>query len=85
MSNDRINDKGGAKGGSAATAVVAARATTGGNGAKVKPPGRFAQFWDEVLEEARKDPTYRKITEEGEEKDKGVHARESARPRPRKR
>ena len=57
----------------------------GGNGAPAKPPGRFAQFWDKVLEEARKDSTYRKITEEVEEKDKGVHAPSRPRPRPRKR
>ena len=35
-----------------------------GNGAKVKPPGRIAQFMERVLDEARKDPTYRKIVEE---------------------
>jgi len=34
-----------------------------------KPPGRFAQFWTKVLEEARKDPTYRKMIEEREGKD----------------
>ena len=49
-----------------------------------KPRGRIAQFWDRVLEEARKDPTYRKVAEEreskGREKDK-----EDPRPRPRRR
>ncbi len=57
-----------------------------GNGAppKAKPPGRIAMFWERVLEEARKDPTYRKVTEEredkGRERDKG-----DPRPRPRRR
>jgi len=58
----------------------------GGNGAPAagKPPGRFAQFWERVLEEARKDATYRKVSEEregkGRDKDKG-----DPRPRPRRR
>ncbi len=58
----------------------------GGNGATAlaKPRGRIAQFWDRVLEEARKDPTYRKVADErdgkGREKDKG-----DPRPRPRRR
>jgi YidC/Oxa1 family membrane protein insertase len=57
-----------------------------GNGAppKAKPPGRIAQFWERLLEEARKDPTYRKVTEEredkGRERDKG-----DPRARPRRR
>lgn len=36
-----------------------------------KPPGRFAQFWQKVLDEAQKDPTYRKMVEEREGKSKG--------------
>jgi len=36
-----------------------------------KPRGRIAQFWTKVLEEARKDPTYRKMLEEREGKEKG--------------
>lgn len=36
-----------------------------------KPPGRFAQFWTKVMEEARKDPTYRNMLDEREGKDKG--------------
>jgi YidC/Oxa1 family membrane protein insertase len=65
--------RGGGKGGS------------GGNGAPPKPPGRFAQFWDRVLEEARKDGTYRKITEGADEKQKGVRTPDRPRPKPRKR
>ena len=54
--------------------------------AKSKPSGRFAQFWDRVLEEARKDPTYRKVAEEREEKgsDKD-RIRDRPRPKPRRR
>jgi len=62
------------------------------NGAKVKakPPGRFAQFWDRVLEEARKDPTYRKVVDDRDDKgnDKGIDRerdRDRPRPRPRRR
>ena len=39
------------------------------NGAKVKakPAGKIAQFWERVLDEARKDPTYRKVVEDRDE------------------
>jgi len=64
----------------------------GGNGAKatLKPPGRFAQFWDRVLDEARKDPTYRKVADERDDKgrDKGNDKdrdRDRPRPKPRRR
>jgi YidC/Oxa1 family membrane protein insertase len=56
---------------------------SGGNG-EGKRQGRFAQFWERVLEEAQKDPTYRKAGEDresrGREKEKG-----DPRPRPRRR
>jgi YidC/Oxa1 family membrane protein insertase len=57
-----------------------------GNGASgpANPPGRFAQFWERVLQEARKDSTFRKVVEEredkGRDKDKG-----DPRARPRRR
>jgi YidC/Oxa1 family membrane protein insertase len=58
----------------------------GGNGAPAKPPGRIAQFWDRVLDEARKDSTYRKITEGHEEKEeKKEKGRDPERPRPKPR
>jgi YidC/Oxa1 family membrane protein insertase len=58
----------------------------GGNGAPDKPPGRIAQFWDRVLDEARKDSTYRKITEGREEKEeKKEKGRDPERPRPKPR
>jgi YidC/Oxa1 family membrane protein insertase len=58
-----------------------------------KPKGKIAQFFEKVLDEARKDPTYRKLNDEREgkgrddgkgrekEKDKGGESR----PRPRRR
>jgi YidC/Oxa1 family membrane protein insertase len=54
------------------------------NGSKVKakPQGRFARFWDRVLEEAQKDPTYRKMTDERDDKDRD---RDRPRPKPRRR
>jgi len=58
------------------------------NGAKVKlkPPGRFAQLWDRVLDEARKDPTYRKLTDEREDKGRDKNRdRDRPRPKPRRR
>jgi len=62
----------------------------GDDGAKVKPPGRFAQFWDRILEEARKDPTYRKVLDERNDKgnDKAndrERDRDRPRPKPRRR
>ena len=68
-------------------ARAAARATPATTGPRPKPPGRFAQFWDRVLEEARKDPTYRKVvgraeTTRGTTKDRD---RERPRPKPRRR
>jgi YidC/Oxa1 family membrane protein insertase len=62
----------------------------GGNGAKVKAPGRVTQFLERVLDEARKDPTYRKIAEErdgkGDEKDRDRDRdRDRPRPKPRRR
>jgi YidC/Oxa1 family membrane protein insertase len=57
---------------------------SGGDGVDGKRPGRFAQFWEKVLDEAQKDGTYRKAMEEresrGRERDKG-----NPRPRPRRR
>jgi YidC/Oxa1 family membrane protein insertase len=57
------------------------------NGEKAKPPGALAQFWSRVLEEARKDPTYRKIADErpgDSDRDKD-RDRERDRPRPKPR
>jgi YidC/Oxa1 family membrane protein insertase len=44
----------------------------GGNGAPPKPQGKFAQFWEKILAEASKDPTYRKLTagEQEQERDR---------------
>jgi YidC/Oxa1 family membrane protein insertase len=62
-----------------------------GTGAKVKPPGRFAQFLERVLDEARKDQTYRKIVDErdgksSDSKDRDRDRdRDRPRPKPRKR
>ncbi len=44
----------------------------GGNGTAPpkKPPGAFSQFWEKLLDEARKDPTYRKMIDERDGKDK---------------
>jgi YidC/Oxa1 family membrane protein insertase len=59
-----------------------------GNGAKIKAPGRVSQFLERVLDEARKDPTYRKIVDErdakGVEKDRD-RDRDRPRPKPRRR
>jgi YidC/Oxa1 family membrane protein insertase len=72
------------------TGARGGRGDASGNGAKTKPPGAFAQFWDRVLEEARKDPTYRKAVDEqaskgserGTDKDRD---RDRPRPKPRRR
>jgi YidC/Oxa1 family membrane protein insertase len=54
------------------------------NGAKAKPPGRFAQFLDRVLDEARKDPTYRKVVDDRDDKGNDKD-RDKDRPRPKPR
>jgi YidC/Oxa1 family membrane protein insertase len=59
------------------------------NGDKEKPQGPIAKFWTRILEEARKDPTYRNVVEGREsdknrEKDQG-RERERDRPRPKPR
>jgi YidC/Oxa1 family membrane protein insertase len=45
-----------------------------------KPEGGLAKFWNRVLEEAKKDPTYRKIVEDGGAKAKGRPDGNSDRP-----
>jgi YidC/Oxa1 family membrane protein insertase len=56
----------------------------GGNGAPPKPPGKWSQFLEKVLDEAKKDPTYRKVMGEPEEPDKGKDRdRDRGRPRAR--
>ena len=49
------------------------RGAVDGDSAKVTLPGKISQFWERVLDEARKDPTYRKMMEDHEQKgrDKG--------------
>jgi YidC/Oxa1 family membrane protein insertase len=39
----------------------------GGDSAPDKPKGKFAQFFDKVLEEAKKDATYRKVMGDGDD------------------
>jgi YidC/Oxa1 family membrane protein insertase len=57
-----------------------------GNGAKIKAPGRVSQFFGRVLDEARKDPTYRKMVDERDAKrDEKDRDRDRDRPRPKPR
>jgi YidC/Oxa1 family membrane protein insertase len=59
------------------------------NGGNEKPPGAVAQFWSRLLDEARKDPTYRKVVEDRDgdgDREKGQGGeRERDRPRPKPR
>jgi len=56
----------------------------GGNGAPEKPPGKIAQFLEKLMEEARKDSTYRKMVEERDSRDReGKSVRDKGKPRPR--
>ncbi len=86
LGEDKGPAGGGGKGGQNGPGPRGGKPGPGGNGgiALAKPRGRIAQFLDRVLEEARKDPTYRKVVEErdgkGREKEKG-----DPRPRPRRR
>jgi YidC/Oxa1 family membrane protein insertase len=52
----------------------------GGNGPPAKPQGRFGQFWERVMEEAAKDSTYRKLTDD---KDRDRDGRDRGKPRAR--
>ena len=38
-----------------------------------KPKGRFAQFWEKVLDEAQKNPTYRNLAEEKDRNNGGAN------------
>jgi YidC/Oxa1 family membrane protein insertase len=92
LGHDEVSDDRGLGGGGKGGQISNGPGSRGGKPAPVgngtsalaKPRGRIAQFWDRVLEEARKDPTYRKVADErdgkGREKDKG-----NPRPRPRRR
>jgi YidC/Oxa1 family membrane protein insertase len=56
----------------------------GGNGAPEKPPGKIAQFIEKLMEEARKDATYRKMVEDRDSKGRdGKSGRDKGKPRSR--
>ncbi|WP_422927297.1 membrane protein insertase YidC [Singulisphaera sp. PoT] len=57
----------------------------GPSGPPPKPPGRFAQFWEKVKEEATKDPTYRKMLNERDKAKEPERERERDRGKPRSR
>jgi|GEM_PF-630228 len=42
----------------------------GGDSGPAKPPGRLAKFLEKVMDEASKDPTYRKLLDEKQQKEK---------------
>ena len=59
-----------------------------GNGARSRPshPAQIAQFLERVLDEARKDPTYRKMVDERDGSDRSRDKdRDRPRPKPRRR
>jgi YidC/Oxa1 family membrane protein insertase len=74
--------RGAARGGLNGDGAGGAKGTSEADGSKVKLPGKLSQFWERLLDEARKDSTYRKMVEDREEKgrDKG-----KPRAKPRKR
>ncbi len=78
---DKPGGKGG--GGNADGRGPRGKGPSGGNGVEAKPQGRFAQFWERLLEEARKDGTYRKDGEERESR--GREKSDPRAPRPRRR
>ena len=88
-STDVGTDKSGSKGLKNGFGMFGGGKSNGdGNGSKVKAPGRFAQFMERVLEEARKDQTYRKIVEQRDGKapsESRERDRDRPRPKPRKR
>ncbi len=60
------------------------KGSSGGNGVEPKRKGRFASFFERLLEEAQKDSTYRKLSEEREAR-KGDKDKGEPRARPRRR
>ena len=76
-------DKPGGKGGGNGDGRGPRGKGPGGNGVEAKPQGRFAQFWERVLQEVRKDGTFRKEDEERESK--GRDRSNPRAPRPRRR
>jgi YidC/Oxa1 family membrane protein insertase len=60
------------------------RSPRDGNGPP-KPPGKLAQLWEKVLDEAKKDPTYRKVMGEAEPDQGRDRDRRGDRDRPRAR
>ena len=88
-STDTGPDKGGGKGPRTGFGPFGWGKTNGDDdGVKVKAPGRIAQFVERVMEEARKDQTYRKIVEQRDGKpatESRERDRDRPRPKPRKR
>jgi YidC/Oxa1 family membrane protein insertase len=58
------------------------KASADGERAKAKPPGRIAQLFERLLDEARKDSTYRNMVDERDGGQRDVE-RDKDRPRPR--
>jgi YidC/Oxa1 family membrane protein insertase len=94
VTHAKASEKGGAADGAAAAQRAPAAAgskgsyngDSSGNGANAKAPGWFAQLWGRLLEEARKDPTYRKAMEQREAKGRDqVRDKDKPRPKPRRR
>jgi YidC/Oxa1 family membrane protein insertase len=85
---DASAERGGSKGGTGqngdGSGSRGGKGDGDGNGTKIKakPPGKIAQFWERVLDEARKDPTYRKVADVRDDQD---HTRDKDRPRPKPR
>jgi YidC/Oxa1 family membrane protein insertase len=75
----------------AAPAIGGGKGGPGNNQPPQKPPGKFAQFLEKVLDEAKKDPTYRKVMgetgdgsrdeEKGRDRDRGKPKARSGRRR----
>jgi len=59
------------------------RPSGGGGGTPPKPPGRFGQFLERVMDEAKKDPTYRKMMGEVEQSNDKDRDRDRGKPRAR--
>jgi YidC/Oxa1 family membrane protein insertase len=85
-STDTGPDKGGGKGPRTGFGPFGWGKSNGDdNGVKVKAPGRFALFMERVMDEARKDQTYRKIVDQRDGKASESRDRDKDRPRPKPR
>jgi YidC/Oxa1 family membrane protein insertase len=87
VTHAKADDEGGAaEAAGAGGSKGSSNGDSSGNGANAKASGWFGQLWERLLDEAKKDSTYRKAAEEREGKGRDLERdRDKPRPKPRRR